>query len=110
MNNPIVDDSLFDFKVDRDKQEEMHLILVADYGEGYFTIYSKRLPGGDIFYKMTYQEGDYDETLHAEEINSTAFNQFVEDYEEDVLKPVGSSWREIKPYVMKLNDSPQELH
>ncbi len=88
----------------------MHLILVADYGEGYFTIYSKRLPGGDIFYKMTYQEGEHDEILHAEEVTPTTFNKFVEDYEEDVLRPVGSSWREIKPYVMKLNDSPQELH
>ncbi len=110
MRDTVFADGMFDFKIDRDKNEEMHLILVADYGEGYFTLYSKRLPQGDIYYKMTYQEGEYDETLHEGEINSATFNKLVEDYQEDVLTPAGSAWREIKPYVMQVNDAIQELH
>ncbi len=110
MRDTVFEEGMFDFKVDRDKKEEMHLILVADYGEGYFTLYSKRLPDGDIFYKMTYQEGEYDETLHEGEVNPTDFNKFVEDYQEDVLIPAGSAWREIKPYALPVNDVVQELH
>ncbi len=110
MREMVFEDGMFDFKIDRDKKEEMHLILVADYGEGYFTLYSKRLSHGDIYYKMTYQEGEYDETLHEGEVEPAAFNKFVEDYQDDVLQPAGSSWREIKPYVLQVNDAVQELH
>ena len=110
MRETVFADGMFDFKVDREKKEEMHLILVADYGEGYFTLYSKRLDHGHIYYKMTYQEGEYDETLHEGEANQTAFNKLVEDYQNDVLQPAGSAWREVKPYMLQANDLTQELH
>ena len=110
MGETVFADGIFDFRVDRDKNEEMHLILVADYGEGYFTLYSKRLSHGHIYYKLTYQEGEYDETLHEGEMNPTAFNKLVEDYQQDVLVPAGSAWREIKPYVLQANENIRELH
>ena len=110
MGETFFDQGMFDFKVDRDKNEEMHLILVADYGQGFFTLYSKRLPHGDISYKMTYQDEEYDETLHEGEVEPAAFNKFVEDYQEDVLLPAGSIWREVKPYLLQVQDEVKEVH
>ncbi len=110
MGEIIVDNGLYNFKIDRAKQEELHLLLVADYGDGYFTLFSKRIPGEGIYYKMTYQEGEEDEILHEGNLDSTKFNRFVEDYESEVLRPAGSHWQEIKPFVVKVEDSVEKYH
>ncbi len=101
---------IFDFKVDHEKQEELHLLLVAEYEGGYVTLYSKRLPGGDIFYKMSYQEGDDDEILHEGEIAPAIFNKLIEDYEAEVLKPAGSNWQEIKPFIVQSDKANGQKH
>ena len=110
MGEIIVDNGLYNFKIDRAKQEELHLLLVADYGEGYFTLFSKRVSDGGISYKMTYQEGEEDEVLHEGNLESADFNRFVEDYETEVLKPAGTHWQEIKPFVVKTEDNIEKHH
>ncbi|HHX77448.1 MAG TPA: hypothetical protein GX697_03775 [Firmicutes bacterium] len=101
---------IFNFKVDCEKREELHLLLVAEYEGGYVTLYSKRLPGGDIFYKMSYQEGEDDEVLHEGEIDPAVFNKLVEDYETEVLKPAGSNWQEIKPFTILQEKDGKQPH
>ncbi len=128
MGVSVLESTLFNFKIDREKHEEMYLFLVADYirkgtrlpvmgdtsidgySRGHFVLYSKRLLGGDIYYKMTYQENGVDEVLYEDEVELEVFNRFVEDYEMDVLNPAGSLWQEIKPLEIRMNEVVQEKH
>ncbi len=140
MGASVPENALFNFKIDREKKEEMHILLVADYvrkginlplmgdifsnyyrdlirdipsdgyNRGHFILYSKRLCGGDIYYKMTYQENGVDEILYEDTVDPEIFNRFVKDYEIAVLNPVGSLWQEIKPLEIRMNEVVQEKH